>query len=235
VLRDVPPAVPALCCLVAAAFGLGGALLALAVPAAGGAALAAAGALSLLPAVPRIAYRMAALPVPVVPVDAADLRSMDDPPEAAGTVRRALAADGYVTAAATGSALATAAAQGWVLSAGGWAPPVFAGLCGAVLLLRARMFGGVAQRLWLVGAGLAAAVSLAAAVAARHGGQAPMVLAAALVVAGGVTAGAAARRRRIAPTWGRAADVAEGVGAVLLLALALQVAGVFGALRGWAG
>jgi hypothetical protein len=107
-----------------------------------------------------------------------------------------------------------------------------------VLLLRSRIFRGLAQRLWLLVSGYGGLATLAIGAAGSLAqGRAfalvlvPLLAGAALVIAVGLWLPG----RRPSPFWGRAADIADTLLIVALFPLALAVAGVFGDIRGLAG
>ena len=224
----------------AAAFGVAGAALACLWPgltAAGTAGLVVTAALALTPLVPAVAFRLARLPLPAVPASAEDLR---DDAFMAGTgadVRsRAVAADQFVTGAASGLGL-LAAGAGIVLGLGrsGLAPVLCAALACA-LLLRSRVFRGRAQRLWLMIPGYGILVWLAVALAGRSmriAGPDLLALAAATVIVVGT--GLWLPAHRPSPFWGRAADVCDTALIISLVPLALGVAGIFAYLHGLGG
>ncbi len=238
---------------VAGGFGAGAAALAWLWPgltAAGAAGLVVAPALALTPLIPAVAFRLARLPLPPVPASAEDLR--DDPPAAAGSYRdgdtqpidlavRARDADQVVTGMVCGlGLLGGGAAVVLGLSHGGLAPMLTAALACA-LLLRARMFRGRAQRLWLMIPGFGALIWLAV----TRAGPSPTgpALSAAVPVLLALVAGAAIVAgtgiwlpgHRPSPFWTRAADITDTVAIISLVPLALGVAGVFGRLHGLGG
>jgi hypothetical protein len=107
-----------------------------------------------------------------------------------------------------------------------------------VLLLRSRLFQGLAQRLWLLIPGFGGLILLAAGSVhgssqARHLALAlgPLIAGSALVVAVGLWLPG----RRPSPFWGRMADITDTLLNVGLFPLALGLAGVFGKVRGLGG
>jgi type VII secretion integral membrane protein EccD len=225
----------------AAAFGAAGAALAWLWPglsAAGGAGLVVTPALALTPLIPAAAFRLARLPLPAVPASAEDLR--DDGPGIDGPgvdVRaRAAAADRFVTGAVCGlGLLGGGAAIVLGLNHGGLAP-VLAAALGCTLLLRSRVFRGLAQRLWLLIPGYGGLVWLAVNLAG-HSVRAAGPALLALLTAAAILAGVGTRRpgHRPSPFWSRAADLADTVLIISLVPLALGVAGVFGLLHSLGG
>ena len=197
--------------------------------AAGAAGLVVAPALALTPLIPAVAFRLARLPLPPVPANAGDLRDdafldgtrpMAAIPDGPGAdvrdrdglgldVRgRAAAADRVVTGAVSSlGLLGGGAAIVLGLNHRGLAPVLAAALACA-LLLRSRVFGGRAQRLWLLIPGYGGLIWLAVAVAGSSLRAAAPVLVA-LVVAAAIGVGAALERpgHRPSPFWSRAAEI----------------------------
>ncbi len=106
------------------------------------------------------------------------------------------------------------------------------------LLLRSRLFRGLAQRLWLLVPGYGGLLLLAvgAARGSTQGHQLAVALGPLLAGAAVVTGvGIWLPTHRPSPFWGRAADIADTVLIVSLFPLALGVAGVFGYVRGLGG
>jgi hypothetical protein len=103
----------------------------------------------------------------------------------------------------------------------------------AALLLRARLFVTVRQRLPLIGAGVAGYALLAAAVAVSHTGLWPMAGAFGLAIVAVLVAVAGARyaRRSPSPYLGRAADVLDALCVVSVLPIACAVVGLYGLVR----
>jgi type VII secretion integral membrane protein EccD len=218
--------------------------------AAGAAGLVVAPALALTPLIPAVAFRLARLPLPPVPATADDLR--DDPPSGSGRYRdgdtqpidlpvRARSADQVVTGMVSGLGLLSGGAAVVLgLSHGGLAPVLTAALACA-LLLRARVFRGRAQRLWLMIPGYSALIWLAVTLAgassagAARPAAAPVLLA--LVAAAALVAGTGVwlPGHRPSPFWSRAADVTDTLLIISLVPLALGVAGIFGLLHGLGG
>ncbi|HEY6501170.1 MAG TPA: type VII secretion integral membrane protein EccD [Streptosporangiaceae bacterium] len=218
--------------------------------AAGAAGLVVAPALALTPLFPAVAFRLARLPLPPVPATADDLR--DEPPSGSGRYQdgdtqpidlpvRARSADQVVTGMVSGLGLLSGGAAVVLgLSHGGLAPVLTAALACA-LLLRARLFRGRAQRLWLMIPGYGALIWLAVTLAgassagAARPAAAPVLLA--LVAAAALVAGTGVwlPGHRPSPFWSRAADVTDTLLIISLVPLALGVAGIFGLLHGLGG
>ncbi|ACU77344.1 secretion protein snm4 [Catenulispora acidiphila DSM 44928] len=204
----------------------------------GCAALAAALMLALSVLIPRIAYRAAGLPPTLVPLNATDLRTQSAPLSTASLTGRSVTADRLVTALVAGSALAVAACTAFALRWPGWTPPVLAAVITVLLALRARLFGGAAQRWWLIGAALAVAVPTATAVADRwRGGSVGLGVVVGVVLLATAIVGQIAVRpeRRFAPTLARWADLLELTAVMATVPLALLMLGTFGYFRSLGG
>lgn len=214
--------------------------------AAGGTATApdaAAGAAALVvaflvtPFIPTFAYRAARLPKPFLPTTAEELRAGEKSAPGEQVAARTLRADHYVTALMAACAAATIGA-GWFLGAGpGWAPPALAGLGCALSALRTRTLRGRGQRLCLTASAIALGVETAAGLAGQQHGPVggSVVVAAAALLAVPVAIGATRSGQTPSPPVARFLGIAEGLCAVAVIPVALQVFGVYAELRGLIG
>ncbi len=201
----------------------------------GAAAVIAVPALALTPLIPAVSFRMARMTLPEVPRHADDLRRDTLAVDGAEVFDRTKAADRFVTGAASGIGLAAAGAELGLAFARGWLGLITCAVLACVLLLRSRLFSGLAQRLWLMVPAYGALILLAA--GAMHGASraqhlalalGPLIAGAALVIGVGMWL----PTHRPSPFWGRMADIADTMLIVALFPLALGVAGVFGYVRG---
>jgi type VII secretion integral membrane protein EccD len=205
---------------------------------AGCAALASALTLAATTMAPRAAYAVARLPRAAVATSRADLLNLSVPIPAADIGGKSLAADRFLTAALGGCALAVAATAAFSLTGPGWTPPVLVAVTALLLALRARPFGGFAQRWWLLGAALASTAVLAWSLPAHLGSAmtgAGVAIGAAGLLAAAVGPFALNAERRPAPPWARVGDLLELAGVAAALPLALLILGTFGYLRSLAG
>jgi type VII secretion integral membrane protein EccD len=204
---------------------------------AAGAASAALGvAFVTVPFIPTFAYRAARLPKPFLPTTAEELRAGESLTPGVQLASRTLTADRYVTGLTAACAATTIAAGGFLGAGRGWAPPLLAAVAAALAALRTRTLRGRGQRIWLFGCAVAVGAAVAAGLAARSPGTRGAVVAAVAGLAAIPMAMAAARpERRASPPMARLLDVAEGLSALALLPVALQVLGVYGYLRSLAG
>jgi type VII secretion integral membrane protein EccD len=199
------------------------------------AAVTASVALSAGPLLPRVALRLAGLPRPVVPADAAGLVAADTGPDllpAAELASRARLARGRLAGLSGGCAVTAAVAAAPAAAPRAWAGIALAAVVVVVLLLRGRAFVDPGPARVHLAAGVATGIALVglAASAAGAGGR----LAGALALLGAAAAGAAATGRTpptASPVVRRAVDVAEGVLTASAIPLALVAAGVFAVVR----
>jgi type VII secretion integral membrane protein EccD len=224
----------------AAVLGGAGAGAALGSSAGGGAGIAVAAGLAFLPLVPRVAYRVAGLPQPAIPTTPEELRRHGEPLSGADIGRRALVADRTLTALAAAVTVVVTCAQ-LVLLRRGWTGDAWVALAVSAsatvsLLLRARMFAGLVQRLWLLAGGLVGVVLAGYRLVAWFGpaGLLP-VLAGALIAVAVVLRWAVRPGHRMVPPWARAADLFELAVTLGVVPLALQLLGAYGWARGLAG
>lgn len=205
---------------------------------AGAAALAAALCVALSALIPSLAFRLARVPLPPVPASAEDLRSAAQLFDGPSVLRRTHEADRFATGLVTGVSLVTIGAQVCIARVPGWGAATMSIVLSAILILRARVFGGRPQRIWLLAAGLAGLgpLGLRLALTQRPGVVVgavvvPLVLAAVLAIALGVRL----PQQKPTPFWGRAADIADLALVVALIPLALGLLNVYGWARGLAG
>ena len=201
----------------------------------GAAAVIVVPTLALTPLIPAVCFRMARMTLPQVPRHADDLRRDVLTVDGAEVFDRTAAADRFVTGAVSGIGLVAAGAEAGLAFARSWLGLVTCAVLACALLLRSRLFRGLAQRLWLLLPGYGGLVLLTAGAAggstqARHLALAlgPLLAGAALAIGVGLWLPA----HRPSPFWGRMADIADTMLIVALFPLALGVAGVFGYVRG---
>jgi type VII secretion integral membrane protein EccD len=194
--------------------------------------------LALTPLIPAVSFRMARMTLPQVPRHADDLRRDTLTIDGAEVFARTAAADRFVTGAASGIGLVAAVAEGGLAFTRSWLGLVTCIVLACVLLLRSRLFQGLAQRLWLLVPGFGGLILLAA--GAVHGTSQTRHLTLALgpLVGGTVLVvgiGLYLAGNRPSPFWGRMADIADTMLNIGLFPLALGLAGVFGKVSGLGG
>ncbi len=231
-------------------FGIGGAALLGAIAAgvsvsvgahhgaAGPAAVTVAVALALTPLIPAVTFKMARVTLPPVPRDADDLRRDSLMVDGKKVLDRTAVADRFVTGVVAGIGLVAVGAEIALALGSGFITHLMCAAVACVLLLRARVFRGRAQRLWLMlpGFGGLALLALVASVPVNQPKMlaialAPLLAGAAIVIGVGLWL----PDHQPSPFWGRAADIIDMLLIISLIPLALGVAGVFGYVRGLAG
>ncbi|GGV26685.1 type VII secretion integral membrane protein EccD [Actinomadura cremea] len=204
-------------------------------PPEGTAAFTASLCVALTALIPSLAFRLARLPLPPVPENAEELRSAQtfDGPT---LLHRTQEADRFATGLVAAVALTGLGAHLTLLTADGW-PPFAMALClSLVLLLRARVFLGRSQRLWMIGSGL---TGLAVLALGQTGSPATTLITVLLPIAlAAMTMTVMALRLPVhkpSPFWGRAGDIVDIMLIVSLLPLAMGLLNLYTWLRGLAG
>ncbi|WP_213454988.1 type VII secretion integral membrane protein EccD [Rhizomonospora bruguierae] len=197
------------------------------VGAAGAAATLTAALVCGVSALPLVAVRLGRLPVPAVAEEGAP---ESEPARLPAAVART---DDLLSGLFVGHATLTVVAGAVLVLTGGVAGRLLAGLAALAVLLRARLFAPVRQRLPLLGAGLAVLAALSAALVLAA--DRPRLLALAAVGVGlalaVVAAGGAWSRRPPSPYLGRAADLLEVAIVVSVVPVACAVLGVYAGIR----
>ena len=205
-------------------------------PAAGGAAIAAGLGVCLLPVVPNVSLRLARFELNPLPTTADEVYADHETVDTAAVRQRTRQAVGYVTALLQGLTWPTLAGCVILAVSHEITAQVLAGLVGFGLILRARLFITIGQRLPLLVAGIGSLAAVLAAMTAQFNGSAllPAVCGPALfaVVCCLLLAG---RRRRATPGLVRAAEIVELLIAVAVIPLVAAVLGLFGFIRGLGG
>ncbi|WP_030173534.1 type VII secretion integral membrane protein EccD [Spirillospora albida] len=207
-------------------------------PAAGIAAVAAVIVMMFFAAVPSLSFKLARMPLPPVPSSAEDLRRDTETVDGREVLTRTAAADRFSTGLIAAIALVAAGAMLFLFDSGGWTGPTTTAVMSLSLLLRARIFKGVAQRSWMLVVGLFGLVLTTIGLAA-HGSQV-LALAAALVpllLLAGIVVGVTLwlPDHRPTPVWGRWGDILDMMVMISLIPLALAVLDVYSRVRGLAG
>lgn len=212
-----------------------GALLAFWVEPVGAAAIVIALLACGIGAIPLLAIRLGNLPVPPVTLPAAE----DGPAAARGrpagarieaAVRRT---DEILAGLLIGYAVGSTVAAVVLSFQGGTAGRLLAGVAGAMLVLRARLFASVGHRAPVLVAGLVSLATPAMSWIGRGGGTAVVAVAVgtALVV---VLAGTTYAKRPPSPYLARAADLVDIALVVSVVPVACAVLGLYGKVRGLA-
>jgi type VII secretion integral membrane protein EccD len=202
------------------------------------AAVAVAVMLVLTAALPQISYQVAQIAMPVLPTGAEQLMA-DDQPIQSDIVTRAIMADRLLASFLTATAATTTIFLVPVVGRGGWADLSFAGAVSLALLLRARAFVGLYQRIVLLVGGVVASVLTLVEFAA----QAPTGILTLLIGSAAVVLGAsllvlyASRMydRILSPSWGRFGDIFEWIAIMAIIPLLLAVLNVYAFMLGLGG
>jgi type VII secretion integral membrane protein EccD len=221
---------------VAAAFGAIGAAVVLSsgARAAEAAAVLPVVATALGAVAPMISLRLARLPLPTVPSDMDSFRAEEKPTMDESVLGQTSIAEGMLTALLGAFGLVVVGSV-IVLTQGDSVWQVaLVGVLALAWLLRSRSYAGAAQRLVLVGTGLAT-LALLGGWLAGHGTQLSQFVACAVVAAAGVISLLYAnrvRRGRRSPHWSRLLDVVEFLSLLALIPIAGVVVNVYAAIRG---
>ena len=204
----------------------------------GVAALVAGLAVGLMPVTPSLALRLAAFEPDPLPGSVGDLDAAARQPVDGGDSRtRTRRAVRLLTALLHGLAWPVLGA-GLVLALAG--PPVtgpaLAAVAGAALLLRARLFRTVGQRVPLLFAGLACLVAVPAGLVLHAASWSTVVLViGAAVASAGTAVAVAGRRTPRTPATARAAEIADLLLTVAVFPLTAAALGAFTVIRGLGG
>jgi type VII secretion integral membrane protein EccD len=204
----------------------------------GTAALTVSFVLAVTPMIPMLAFRMADLPLPFIPLSAEDLRKDTAAVPGPAVLHKTLVADRFVTGMAGGTGVLVMGCELVLAREPTGSAPWLLGLVAAAVALRARLFFGRVQRTWLLSAAAFGWALLALTVAGQHSQPVRLVAVVVplLIAAGGLVAAALQLPgRRVSPFWGRTADVVEALLVVSVLPVALAVLGLYGYVRGLSG
>ncbi|MEO3798939.1 type VII secretion integral membrane protein EccD [Nonomuraea sp. B1E8] len=206
-------------------------------PPAGVAALAIAVLLAFSPLVPTLSFKLAKVPLPAMPTTAEELRSDNQRLDAAAIQERTRGAQRYATGMIAAIALSALMALVLLVFADGWVAAVMMVSLSLTLIMRARVFRGFGQRIWLIGAGLAGLSMLALSLISSGGivGSLAVAIGVLWVALTSVGIGLWLPTGKPSPFWGRAADILDLVLIVQLFPLALGVLEVYTWVRGLSG
>jgi type VII secretion integral membrane protein EccD len=206
-------------------------------PAAGVAAVAATVLLAFGPLIPTLSFRMARLPMPAMPTNAEELRGDNQRLDSAAVLARTRHAQGYVTGLLAGTCLVVVGAQALLVAESGWIARLMTLTLSLTLFLRARVFHGTGQRLWLICTGFAGLASLAVSMAAAGDGLVAVGVGVGLLWVALLALGLGIwlPSGKLSPFWGRAGDIVDWLLIVQLFPLALGVLDVYTWVRGLSG
>jgi type VII secretion integral membrane protein EccD len=205
-------------------------------PATGGAAIVAGLGMCLLPVVPNAALRLARFELNPLPATAeevyADIETVDTP----AIRQRTRQAVGYVTALLQGLTWPALAACVILAISHDITSQVLAAVVGFGLILRARLFITIGQRLPLLMAGIGSLAAVLAAMTTQVEGSTELFAVGGLALLAVIACLLLAMRRRpTTPGLIRAAEIVELLIAVAVIPLVAGVLGLFGFIRGLGG
>lgn len=220
----------------AGVLGGSGALIGHVTSAAGAAAALLALLVTGVGAVPLLAIRLGKLPMPAVTLPAdlsAGGRGLAPQPDRERVFAAVARTDEMLTGMLLGLCAAGVVAAVFLARAGDLSASLLVAVASAALLLRARLFVTIRQRLPLIVGGVVGFALLGAGELGRHGGTVAMVGVFGLAVVGVLIAVAGARyaQRAPSPYLGRAADVLDALCVVSVLPVACAVLGLYGLAR----
>ncbi|GAA3812150.1 type VII secretion integral membrane protein EccD [Sphaerisporangium flaviroseum] len=205
-------------------------------PPAGVAALIVAIVLACTPLIPTLSFRLARLPLPSAPRNAEELRTDIQELDGPDVKNRAIEAERFATGLAAGVGLVALTAGVLLLGAPGLTGAAMKVVLALALLMRARVFFGVGQRVWLLAAGAAGLVTFLGSITLVSPLAALLTaVALAAMAALGAGVGLFLPQRHPTPFWGRAGDIVEFMLIMALFPLALGVLDVYAWVRGLSG
>ncbi|MEP6560601.1 MAG: type VII secretion integral membrane protein EccD [Nakamurella sp.] len=205
-------------------------------PAPGGAAVVAGLGVCLMPVVPNASLRLARFELNPLPTTADEVYADHETVDTPAIRQRTRQAMGYVTALLQGLTWPTLAACVVLAVSHDVTAQVLAGVVGFGLILRARLFITIGQRLPLLIAGIGSLAAVLAAMTSQFDGSTLLlVVCAPALLAVIVCLLLATRRRRATPGLVRTAEIVELIIAVAVIPLVTGVLGLFGFIRGLGG
>lgn len=175
------------------------------------------------PLLPNLCYRLTRVAMPNLPTSADEL-SQDNTPVQSDIVTRALSADRLLGALLTTSALVATLTAFPLLASNTWRAGFLCLAVSVALLLRARAFVGLTQRLVLLLGGCAIGLATVAELLLKLAGPAQILVGVAVAVIVTVVLAqyaAAFASRQISPFWGRIADIVEWLSLMAIIPLVL--------------
>lgn len=186
---------------------------------------------------PKVAIRAARIRGPQLPRTADELQVDIEPASATAIVTQTGFADQYFSVLTMSGSAVYVASFPYLLDIPGWVGVALPALFTVAVLLRARNFAGLWQRLAVVAAG---SIGIVYVVLAQTSGssasfQIVVIVLLLLGIAPLVLAATRPPERRLLPIWGHVGNVLETATALALLPLLMQVLGVYAWARGLAG
>jgi type VII secretion integral membrane protein EccD len=204
---------------------------------AGVAAVAIALLLALSPLVPTLSFRLARVPLPAMPTTAEELRADNQRLDATAIQERTVIAQRYATGLIIAVGLAALVTQALLVLNGGWIAYLMTATLSLTLIMRARVFSGPGQRIWLIGSGLAGIAMMAFALSAKGGVIGALAVAICVLWVSLLTVGVgrSLASGKPSPFWGRAGDILELLLIVELFPLAVGMLEIYSWVRGLSG
>ncbi|WP_246609775.1 type VII secretion integral membrane protein EccD [Nonomuraea rhizosphaerae] len=204
---------------------------------AGVAAVTVSVLLAFSPLVPTLSFKLAKVPLPAMPTTAEELRADNQRLDSAAIQERTVVAQRYATGMIVAVALVALVAEVLLATHGDWVASLMTGTLGLTLIMRARVFRGVRQRLWLITTGLVAFGLLALTLGPNAGviGAVAVAIVMLWLALTAVGIGLWLPSGKPSPFWGRAADIVDVILIVELFPLALGVLEVYSWVRGLSG
>jgi type VII secretion integral membrane protein EccD len=201
------------------------------------AAVLAGLALAFSPVLAPLSVRLARVPMPVLPRAAADLLRDDPQPPRSAVYAAVVRADGLLTGMVGGVALVVVPCLVLLVRSDSTAALVLVFVLTAGLLLRARLYPILRQRVPLLAAGLAGAVCLATDPLMADRTALLSVAGPCLLLAGVLAAllGVVHSTREPSPYFGRYAEILEVLLVLAILPVTCSVLGLYGYMRGLGG
>lgn len=201
-------------------------------------AIAVAVMLVMMAALPQLSYMIAQIAMPVLPSDAEQLMA-DDEPIQLDIVSRAVMADRLLASFIAATVVTAVIFCVPILQRGSWPALCLGAAVSLALLLRARAFVGLSQRLVILLGGIVSTVVTVVQVGIHTAGSG-LVLgigAVVIVVAAAALMVYAARGydRILSPTWGRIGDIIEWIAIMAVIPLVLAVLDVYTFMLGLGG
>ncbi|WP_342779372.1 type VII secretion integral membrane protein EccD, partial [Nonomuraea turkmeniaca] len=206
-------------------------------PPAGVAALTIALLLAFSPVVPTLSFKLAKVPLPAMPTTAEELRSDNQRLDASAIQERTKIAQRYATGMIAAIGLTALVTQVLLVLDGDWVSAVMMVSLSLTLIMRARVFRGLGQRIWFIGTGLAGFAMLALSLVGQGGVVGSLAVAIGVLWLALTTVGIGVwlATGKPSPFWGRAADILDWALIVQLFPLALGVLEVYTWVRGLSG
>ncbi|MCL9762481.1 type VII secretion integral membrane protein EccD [Frankia sp. AiPa1] len=186
------------------------------------------------PLVPMVAFKLAGMSLPPLPVEPDELQDDIEPEPGPQVLERTATADRFMTSLYGAGGTALAAAQARLAASPGWQPAALVVLVALAAVLAARPMTSGWHRMALGLPALAGLLGLLLAITVRAGGPGAAGAALAVTLLLALAAAVSAHvlpRRRMTPMWGRVGDWAHVVTLVLAVPLVVALLGGIGLVR----